>query len=336
MDGKQYATSQEKRGVAMYINNNLDFSDTSHSHFNTSNINIESQWISIKLNNNKPILIGNVYRPPQGDIDEFIHVLENIFQLTDLSKIEVYIMGDVNIDFKDKKHITTKKVLAFFKPYGFNQVIKEPTRYSTDKASLLDVFITNSNNIFNSGVCDVNVSDHQMILLTRKKIKIPKQKCSFKGRSYRKYDKNEFQQQLQNADWEPYNVEETITGKWNIVVKMINGILDLIKSYKIKQEKELWITPPLLELIKDKDNALRKAKCRKDDQLWKEAKRLSAPKDLGRPGRTILKKIWIIIKEIQKKSGKTYKIYYQVRNISQPYLLTYMITPTEMTRQLIL
>ena len=46
------------------------------------------------------------------------------------------------------------------------------------------------------------------------------------------------------------------------------------KIYKIKQEKEPWITPPLLELIKDKDNALRKAKRRKDDNLWNEAKRL--------------------------------------------------------------
>ena len=58
---------------------------------------------------------------------------------------------------------------------------------------------------------------------------------------------------------------------------MINDILNLncpIKSYRIKQEKEPWITPPLLELIKDKDSALRKAKRKKDEQLWKEAKRL--------------------------------------------------------------
>ena len=38
-----------------------------------------------------------------------------------------------------------------------------------------------------------------------------------------------------------------------------------IKTFKIKQEKEPWITPPLLELIKDKDHALKKAKRKKDD-----------------------------------------------------------------------
>ena len=180
-------------GVAMFVNNNINYSDTSHSHLNTSNVNIEAHWISINQKNSKLILIGNVYRPPQGDIDEFTSVLENVFTSIDLNKTEVYIMGDINVDFKDKKCILTKKGIAPYKPYGFNQIIKEPTRYSKDKESLIDVFITNSNYISNSGVCDVNISDHQMILLTRTKIKIPKRKISFEGRSYRKYDKNEFQ-----------------------------------------------------------------------------------------------------------------------------------------------
>ena len=47
-----------------------------------------------------------------------------------------------------------------------------------------------------------------------------------------------------------------------------------LKTFKIKQEKEPWISDQLIELIKDKDHALRRAKKRKDPQLWKEAKRL--------------------------------------------------------------
>ena len=33
-----------------------------------------------------------------------------------------------------------------------------------------------------------------------------------------------------------------------------------IKTFEVKQVKESWITPPLLELIKDKDDAMKKAK----------------------------------------------------------------------------
>ena len=264
-------------GVATYIRNNLDFSGTTHSHFNTSNANIESQWISINQKNSKLILIGNVYRPPQGDIDEFIHVIEHILSSIDLSKTELYIMGDINIDFKDKKHASTKKLIAFIKPYGLNQLIKSSTRYSKEKDSLIDVFITNSNCIQDAGVCDVNISDHQMILLTRKNIKKKKKKCTFIGRSYRNYNKEEFQNSLRNSDWKSFDNSNEVTEKWDILINKINLLMDArcpLKHYRVKQEKEPWITPPLLELIKDKDNALRKAKRKNDENLWKEAKRL--------------------------------------------------------------
>ena len=264
-------------GVATYIRNNLNFSETSHSHFNTSNITIESQWISINQKNSKLILIGNVYRPPQGDIDEFIQTIETILTTIDLSKTELYIMGDINIDFNDKKHPATKKLSSFIKPYGLNQIIKNTTRYSKDKNSIIDVFITNSNYISNSGVCDANISDHQMILLTRKKIKIPKKKCTFIGRSYRNYNKDDFQNSLREANWESFDALNDVTAKWDILIDKINGLIDArcpLKRYKVKQEKEPWITPPLLELIKDKDKALKKAKRKNKENLWNEAKRL--------------------------------------------------------------
>ena len=41
----------------------------------------------------------------------------------------------------------------------------------------------------------------------------------------------------------------------------------LSKTFKIKQQKEPWITAPLIEPIKDKDYALKSAKKRNDPQL---------------------------------------------------------------------
>ena len=52
-------------------------------------------------------------------------MLENILSSIDLTKIEIYIVGDINIDFKDKKHTSTKKLNNFIKPYGLNQIIKK-------------------------------------------------------------------------------------------------------------------------------------------------------------------------------------------------------------------
>ena len=47
------------------------------------------------------------------------------------------------------------------------------------------------------------------------------------------------------------------------------------KTFRVKQEKEPWITPQLIELIKDKDYAMKKAKRKKEDpNVWKQAKLL--------------------------------------------------------------
>ena len=116
-----------------------------------------------------------------------------------------------------------------------------------------------------------------MIIATRKKARVKKQKCDFKGRSYRNYNKQTFQNLIINAEWNSFLLQETVTGKWNEMLKIIYKSIDNlcpVKSFKIKQIKEAWITPQLLELIKDKDHALKKAKKKKDPELWKNAKRL--------------------------------------------------------------
>ena len=108
--------------MALHVKNSLTFSDADFSHLNTSNKNMESQWVSIKQPNSRTILIGNVYRPPQGNIETFIQVLEDILTSIDLSKIELF----------EKKNPNTKTLLELIKTFGLRQLIKSPTRYSKD------------------------------------------------------------------------------------------------------------------------------------------------------------------------------------------------------------
>ena len=86
--------------------------------------------MSITLSNSKPILIGNIYQPPQGSIDEFIQVLDNVFNELDTSKMDIYIVGDINIDMSDNQNDAKTKFVNFIKPMGFSQLIKNTTRYS--------------------------------------------------------------------------------------------------------------------------------------------------------------------------------------------------------------
>ena len=192
---KDIGTANIKKGggVGLYIDSNLNSSDKDFNRFYCSNEHVECQWVSIKQNHSKLMLIGNLYRPPQGDVDNFIQYLENVFDDIEIDNIELFIMGDFNIDFLDKKDPKCKKLVELIKPLGLGQIIKEPTQPTINRGTCLDLFITNCDNISKAGACNINISGHLPILLTQKKIKTTQKRCTFTGRSYRNNNKDIFQ-----------------------------------------------------------------------------------------------------------------------------------------------
>ena len=161
-------------------------------YLNVSNKDIECQWIELCLDHQRNLIIANVYRPPQGDVDDFISYLENSLDNLNLVNKDVFILGDMNIDVSDKKAHDSKKLTAFILPNGLTNCIRNPTRYCSTKASCIDHIYTNSAMVSDSGVLDINISDHEMVYLVRKKVKTKVTSGEFSGRSYRNYDRDRF------------------------------------------------------------------------------------------------------------------------------------------------
>ena len=86
--------------------------------------------VHISQPHTKITVIGNIYRPPQGNIDVFVHELDKIISKINIDNTELILMGDFNIDFFEKGNQSTRKQIDCIKPYGLRQLIKEPTRYS--------------------------------------------------------------------------------------------------------------------------------------------------------------------------------------------------------------
>ena len=59
-------------GVLVYIKNTLSFTTNELAHLNPSNKDIEIQWIKIINPHSRNYIIGNTYRPPQGDPQTFV------------------------------------------------------------------------------------------------------------------------------------------------------------------------------------------------------------------------------------------------------------------------
>ena len=235
---------------------------------NVSCKDLEMQWISVTPKNIRPLLIVNVYRPPQGDYKKCCELLVEAFGKADLKdNTEIYIMGDFNIDYTDTKSPPTKELSFTMKALGLTQVIKSPTRTQfrngVEKSSLLDMIFTNSDYVKTASTLNLNLSDHLAVLVTRKKVWVKSKKVNFKGRSYKNYNKEAFQDRLSELNWDNFYRLDNPNILWDAIRKAIITIIDPIcpmKNFNVPEAREPWVTNEMIEAVRDKDNLLKKAK----------------------------------------------------------------------------
>ena len=100
-DRKYYipGTTQVKKGVGicLYVRDNIHGNICQLDNLNACNVNIECQWIIIKSDFQRNIIICNAYRPPQGSVKTFIDYLENCLEVIDYVHTDVIIMGDITL-----------------------------------------------------------------------------------------------------------------------------------------------------------------------------------------------------------------------------------------------
>ena len=84
--------------------------------------------------------------------------------------------------------------------------------------------------VTNSGVLDINCSDHEAIYVTRKKSKERYNTIKTEGRYYRNYDREKFQQKLRECNWEALQDIQDVDEKLEITEITIRNHID--KSIK--------------------------------------------------------------------------------------------------------
>ena len=270
------AGSKIKRGggVLTYISKEIDtFSIIPN--LTESDNNLESQWLEFKLNKLKPIVVGNCYRPPDGNEELALSKLNSkIEHLLQRPKYEVFILGDFNIDLNKPSKIR-KDFFDIIKDNGLTQLINDVTRQTSHYNTILDLIITNSNCISDSGILYNNISDHFQVYAIRKHIKKIKTSIDFEGRNYSSYNKDGLHNKLDLRDWTAFDNETDPNRMWDMMLEHINAVVDQlypIKKYHINQEKEKWINDDIMHMIIEKDTLLFQAKLLNTDEAWKIAR----------------------------------------------------------------
>ena len=211
----------------------------------------ECLWAKVSTTN-QDYFVASVYHPPTFDYCEtaFIDFLVNSCEsiLATSPNARLIIAGDINkLDLKSLTQLS-----------GLSQLVKTPTRND----SILDVFLTNTPNIFGR-VCtskSVTKSDHSSVFIFSR-VRNPPVRSTVEFIDARNHRKSSMLQKLQATDWSPVLAENDI----NIAIEKFYCIVheEFKNSFpairvRMSSKDPSFMSPLLKHLLCKRNKLLRK------------------------------------------------------------------------------
>lgn len=198
---------------------------------------------AIKLTELQVVVIS-IYRPPNGEIDEFLLrlelILEDIISCTDT----IIVGGDFNIDL-GKNDSNSKKLLDTFKRFNINHLINEPTRIVGSANTTIDNIFTNTND------CEAEVlvsalSDHLAQRMTMALRKGHSKKPKIEKRLFHKERLQVIKHELRNVDWAPVMSLNNVNLSYANFIKILTHSIERNTHKKVitigNSPKSSWMT----------------------------------------------------------------------------------------------
>ena len=166
----------------------------------------------------------------------------------------------------------------FCQIHSLKRLITCPTRVTCNTSTLIDHILTNSSEkIFQPGVIDSRISDHQLIFCTRKvkRVKFHKHN-NVLLRSLKHYTVNLFVEGLRKVkilNYERFsNIDAAYTDFLNKLMKVINEIAPS-KETRIKNNNQDWFDREVADLIHVREKLFlkfKKSKLHIDEEIYKK------------------------------------------------------------------
>ena len=159
-------------------------------------------------------------------------------QNLDQENKEVIILGGFNCDLLSSTISNyTRKFLDLIEVFQFDQAITQPTRITQNSETLIHVALTNCpENIMNSGVAHVGISDHSLIYICRISF-VKTQPKLIESRNYKNYNPGHFNRDLDNLlnqyTWESNN-PDVLWFQFKFVFNKVADIRVRLRSRKVK------------------------------------------------------------------------------------------------------
>ena len=258
-----------------------------------------SVWIEAGLPHQRKILICNAYRE-WGYLNQADQSSRTIEAQLDRWKIfiaqwelaisegkEVICLGDINIDHLKwtRNNLSPNSVTARLKPLidllfekiiplGISQCVTTATRsFPNQEDSGIDHVYTNKPDKL-APVIAVNQggSDHKLLFVTRFSKSIQRNVRYIKKRTFKKFDKEKFKEEVRKLRWWDIYSCECVNTAVQLLSSKLTNILDKlapIKKIQVRARYVPWLSEESKALMKQRDNAQKKAASSKSPDDWR-------------------------------------------------------------------
>ena len=273
---RQPGSKSQGGGLAVFIKDGVNFKVRS----DLMKSDTECIWLEICRPKCKPFIIGHVYKPPDVALDHCIRDLESALHFLESSKIEIALLGDFNVDMKSstKTKGQQQELHSFLVVNDLKQIIETPTRVCQFSSTLIDLIcVNNYHRVVQKEVIATPISDHSIVLCVFKSgvPKIPAR--TYETRSFKNYNKCEFRDDLKSVPWHNVETAESVDDAVLLWERLYSEVADRhapIKKKRVKGHKTPWVTNKLLEIRRDRDYHLRKARASSSPYHWNMYKKL--------------------------------------------------------------
>ena len=240
-------------GVVLYVRDNIPFSvrnDLIPNH-------LEMVCIEVSRPYKKSFLISTWYRPPNSNLDIFDE-WALFLSKCDNENCELIIIGDFNCDVgKSPSDHQTQKLQFICYLYQIDQLITEPTRVRPTSATVIDLILTTrSENISESGLIHLGISDHGLVYLVMKFTPPKSRKTAREIRNFKNFVESDFIQDISMVPWDMTYQFDNPNICWQIWKSLFLEVLDRhapLRRKRLRDDPVPWITPHIKQLMRRRD-----------------------------------------------------------------------------------
>ena len=257
----QYRKDRKGGGVSLLIKENIEY--VTRNDLSEFNSHIESLFIELpasQFNQNKCIIVGVIYRPPDTDVNVFNNtVADLLMKLKTENNKKIYLAGDYNINLLNiDKHVPTSEFLELMFSHSLYPMINRPTRVTSASATIIDNIYCNSlqKEQFN-GILYADISDHFPIFCIDF-INHHKSLPQFNViRNYSQQNIQKFNERLSNVDWSVSlncsDAQGAFTSFHQLYINLYNACFPLIRVKTTYRNRKPWLTDAVKSSIKLKN-----------------------------------------------------------------------------------